>query len=116
MKQILENMAHPQNDTAEDQLAMLRSRQRPSACHLWQGVRFFDFRLGYCVLDSVSGSPGVHHSPLLSSRKPDPATHSKVDHQHAIVPGKSQIIFLIYVHSFLCENPTEIVFLRCALP
>ncbi|KAL8276095.1 hypothetical protein RQP46_011510 [Phenoliferia psychrophenolica] len=75
---ILENMANTQKDSIPDQLAM--------------GVRFFDFRPGYCLYDSVSGLQGELH------------------HQHAIVPGEPYLMFLIHVLNFLGENPSEIVF------
>ncbi|KAM0749797.1 hypothetical protein T439DRAFT_39678 [Meredithblackwellia eburnea MCA 4105] len=75
---ILENMANTQKDSIKDQLTM--------------GVRFFDFRPGYCLYDAAVGAQGYLH------------------HQHAIVPGMPYVMFLITLLDFLVENPEEIIF------
>ncbi|KAI5476591.1 hypothetical protein MNV49_007478 [Pseudohyphozyma bogoriensis] len=75
---ILENMANTQKDLIKDQLEM--------------GVRFFDFRPGYCIYDCLVGVSGDLH------------------HQHAIVNGVQYISFLCDILNFLADNPKEIVF------
>ncbi|KAM0791848.1 hypothetical protein ACM66B_004105 [Microbotryomycetes sp. NB124-2] len=74
---VLANMALTQKDTIESQLRI--------------GVRFFDFRPGWCF-----------HDVIHTQRE-------KLYHQHAIVPGCTYESFLTSVLNFLATHPKEIV-------
>ncbi|KAK4046946.1 hypothetical protein OIV83_005737 [Microbotryomycetes sp. JL201] len=74
---VLSNMALTQKDTIESQLGI--------------GVRFFDFRPGWCFHD------------VIHTRR------EKLYHQHAIVPGCTYESFLTSILEFLATHPREIV-------
>ncbi|GAA5891838.1 hypothetical protein JCM6882_007378 [Rhodosporidiobolus microsporus] len=73
----LSNLSMTQKDSIKSQLEM--------------GVRFFDFRPGFCLFDIVDEHKG------------------ELRHQHSIVPGVSYEMFLLDVLAFLAENEEEIV-------
>ncbi|SDA03124.1 BZ3500_MvSof-1268-A1-R1_Chr11-1g03316 [Microbotryum saponariae] len=73
----LANIAMTQKDSFVNQLRI--------------GVRFFDFRPGFCFHDVIHTKKG------------------ELYHQHAIVPGESYKQFLLDILNFLATHPKEIV-------
>ncbi|KAI8454583.1 PLC-like phosphodiesterase, partial [Phakopsora pachyrhizi] len=71
------NISNTQKDNFSNQLLL--------------GVRFFDFRPGYCFHDCVNGERG------------------KIHHQHACVPGYEYVSALVETLCFLADHPSEIV-------
>ncbi|KAM0752878.1 PLC-like phosphodiesterase [Meredithblackwellia eburnea MCA 4105] len=76
-ERVINNIALTQKDTFADQLKI--------------GVRFFDFRPGFCFHDVIYLKKGVIH------------------HQHAMVPGCTYLQFLTDIFNFLGDHTSEIV-------
>ncbi|KAI5475561.1 hypothetical protein MNV49_001157 [Pseudohyphozyma bogoriensis] len=74
---VINNIALTQKDSFADQLKI--------------GVRFFDFRPGFCFHNVINLKKGRMH------------------HQHAMVPGCLYVVFLADVLNFLSSHPKEIV-------